>query len=67
MTGTDAERDAVVDHVVQAITNHHPELDADDVAQLVREEHAKLAGNPLQDYVEVLTEHAVKQRLHDGA
>lgn len=66
MTGTDAEPDLVVDHVVQAITTQHPEYDADAVAQLAREEHAKLAGNPVQDYVAVLTEHAVKQRLHDA-
>lgn len=65
MTGTDAEPDLVVDHVVQAITTQHPEHDAEAVAQLAREEHAKLAGNPVQDYVEVLTEHAVKQRLHE--
>jgi hypothetical protein len=65
MSGNGAEPDAVVDHVVQAITTQHPELDADAVAALAREEHAKLAANPVQDYVEVLTEHAVKQRLHE--
>ena len=66
MSGSEAEPDEVVDHVVQAITTHHPELDASEVEALAREEHARLAGNPVQDYVEVLTEHAVKQRLHDG-
>ncbi|QCR20453.1 three-helix bundle dimerization domain-containing protein [Agrococcus sp. SGAir0287] len=66
MSGTEAEPDAVVDHVVQAITTRHPELDGETVEHLAREEHAKLAGNPVQDYVEVLTEHAVKRRLHDG-
>lgn len=64
MSGTEAEGD-VVDHVVTAITTNHPEHDAATVAGLAREEFAKLEHNPVQDYVEVLTEHAVKQRLHD--
>jgi hypothetical protein len=65
MSDTDAE-EHVVDHVVQAITNGHPELDAAQVEGLAHEEYAKLEHNPVQDYVEVLTQHAVKQRLHDS-
>ncbi|GAA2176142.1 hypothetical protein GCM10009846_28750 [Agrococcus versicolor] len=65
MTDIEAEGH-VVDHVVQAITKAHPEIDASQVEGLAHEEYAKLEQNPVQDYVEVLTEHAVKQRLHDA-
>ncbi|MHC2187137.1 three-helix bundle dimerization domain-containing protein [Rathayibacter agropyri] len=68
---TDFDADQVVRDVTAAVRKKFPEQSEEQVAPLVREELADLVDRPVQDYLSVLTERAVKRRLkrekRDGA
>lgn len=55
---------AVIDHLVERF----PDQDHDHIAAVVRDAYARLAGNPVRDYVPVLVEHDARDRLQaEGA
>ncbi|AZZ56424.1 three-helix bundle dimerization domain-containing protein [Rathayibacter iranicus] len=68
---TDFDADQVVRDVTAAVRKKFPEQSEEQVTPLVREELAGLVDRPVQDYLSVLTERAVKRRLkrekRDGA
>jgi hypothetical protein len=60
---TDLDADQVVRDATAAVRKRFPDHSDAEVEALVREELIKLVDRPVQDYLSVLTERAVKQRL----
>jgi hypothetical protein len=60
---TDLDLDQVVRDVTASVRKKFPDHSEEQVAPLVREELADLQDRPVQDYLTVLTERAVKRRL----
>jgi hypothetical protein len=60
---TDFDLDQVVRDVTANVRKKFPDHSEEQVAPLVREELAGLQDRPVQDYLTVLTERAVKRRL----
>ncbi|MWV51446.1 hypothetical protein GRS96_19435 (plasmid) [Rathayibacter sp. VKM Ac-2803] len=60
---TDLDADQVVRDATAAVRAKFPDHSGAEVEALVREELTKLVDRPVQDYLSVLTERAVKQRL----
>ncbi|WP_146078985.1 three-helix bundle dimerization domain-containing protein [Rathayibacter sp. AY1E6] len=60
---TEFDLDQVVRDVTANVRKKFPDHSEEQVAPLVREELADLQDRPVQDYLTVLTERAVKRRL----
>jgi hypothetical protein len=52
-----------VDEVIDRLAAHFPDVPRVDVASVVYDEHRRLDGNPIRDYVPVLVEHEARDRL----
>jgi len=52
-----------IEQAVGRIADHFPEVPRGEIERLVHEEHEGFAGHPVRDYVPVLVEHAVRDRL----
>jgi hypothetical protein len=64
---TDDEARAI-DDVVERLAERFPTVTRERVAAIVAEEHLELEGNPIRDFVPVLVEHEVRERLRaEGA
>ena len=64
----DADEDKAIQAVIDRLAERFPDQDPDRIAAVVSEAHAKLAGNPVRDYVPVLVEHDARDRLQaEGA
>jgi hypothetical protein len=48
------------------MASRFPEVDRGIIDDVVREEHASFAGDPVRDYIPVLVERKVKARLRAG-
>lgn len=58
-----ATEDELVDQVVDRIAERFPDAPRDEVEEVVDEEHHRLDGNPIREFVPVLVEHEVRDRL----
>ncbi len=52
-----------VDSVIDRLAAHFPDVPRVQVESVVREEHHRLDGNPIRDFVPVLVEHEARDRL----
>ncbi|TFC85279.1 hypothetical protein E3T28_06715 [Cryobacterium sinapicolor] len=52
-----------VEKVVDRLTERFPDVPRSRVERAVREEHEAFSGRPIRDFVPVLVEHGVKERL----
>lgn len=52
--------------VVDRLSAHFPEVPRAHVEAVVTEEHRRLDGNPIRDFVPVLVEHEARDRLRSG-
>ena len=57
------DEDQGVDAVVGRLSDKYPGTSRDEIARLVDEEHRAFDGNPIRDYIPVLIEHRVRDRL----
>ncbi|MGK9148108.1 hypothetical protein KXS11_10835 [Plantibacter flavus] len=64
---TDIDHEEIIRQVTEKMTTKFPDADPGHVAELVRTEVSELAKRPIQDYVTVLTERAVKKSLKQEA
>ncbi|WP_205649369.1 three-helix bundle dimerization domain-containing protein [Agromyces sp. LHK192] len=62
-TGIDQEQ--LFDQVVVRLQDHFPDANRTEIERIVGEEHDRLEGNPIQDFVPVLVEHEARERLRD--
>jgi hypothetical protein len=57
-----------VEGVVDRLDAMYPDVSRERVVAVVNEEHLKLAGNPIRDFIPVLVEHEARERLRaEGA
>ncbi len=62
-----AEEDLLVAQVVDRLSEHFPDTSRLRIAEVVDDEHHRLDGNPIRDFIPVLVEHAARVRLRaDG-
>lgn len=61
MDASDEQR--AVGEVAERLAERFPDVPRDQVAQIVRDVHAALDGNPIRDFVPVLVEHDARERL----
>lgn len=52
--------------VVDRLSAHFPEVPRAQVEAVVTEEHQRLDGNPIRDFIPVLVEHEARDRLRSG-
>ncbi|TFC35598.1 DUF3562 domain-containing protein [Cryobacterium sp. TMT2-42-4] len=52
-----------VEKVVDRLAKRFPNVPRSSVERAVREEHQNFSGHPIRDFVPVLVEHGVKERL----
>ena len=52
-----------VAQVIERLAVQFPELERDQVEQVVHAAHQALSGNPIRDFVPVLVEHDAKEQL----
>lgn len=52
-----------LDHVVDRLAERYPAVPRDQIEDIVAEEHRSLDAGRLRDYVPILVEHAVRDRL----
>ena len=58
----------LMDQVVARLVEHNPGISRDTIEAIVHEEHRKLDGRPVREYVSVLVERSTKTRLqHHGS
>jgi hypothetical protein len=60
---TDIDIDEIYRQVTAKLRETFPQVPADEVDSVVRAELDELADRPVRDYIQVLTERAVKKRL----
>ena len=57
-----------VEGVVDRLAAMYPAVSRERVVTIVNEEHLRLAGNPIRDFIPVLVEHESRERLRaEGA
>jgi uncharacterized protein (DUF433 family) len=52
-----------LDHVVDRLAEKYPEVPRKRIEDIVEEEHSSLDAGRVRDYVPILVEHAVRDRL----
>lgn len=52
-----------VNQVVQRLSARFAAFEVDEIANVVRECHARFTGNPIRDFVPLLVEHAARDQL----
>lgn len=57
------EENIAVEHAADRLAERFPEVDREHIEELVEEEHETFEGAPVRDFVPVLVEHDVKQKL----
>lgn len=60
---TEVKPEEVVIQVSERLQAKNPDISAQEIDRIVREELAELVDRPVQDYLSVLTERAAKKRL----
>ena len=60
---TEVKPEEVVIQVSERLSAKYPDVSAEEIDRIVREELAELVDRPVQDYLSVLTERAAKKRL----
>ena len=60
---TDIDIDEIYRQVTAKLREMFPQVPSDEVGSAVRAELDELANRPVRDYIQVLTERAVKKRL----
>jgi hypothetical protein len=66
MIGTDEHGDEVA-KVIDRLATRFPTLERDHIADIVEEEHDRLNGARVRDFIPVLVEHAATDRLREEA
>ena len=61
------EEDRAVEQIIVRLEEKFPNEPPTSIEKTVREQQLALARNPLRDYIPVLIEHAVKERLRRAA
>jgi hypothetical protein len=59
------DEDAAVAQVIERLTGKFPETSPIEIAEVVKQEHDKLAGNPIRSFIPVLVEHEARDRLRE--
>lgn len=59
------EEQRALETVIERLAEYFPHTERAELARVVDEEHHKLDGNPVRDYIAVLVEHASRERLRD--
>lgn len=62
---TPEEEQRALETVIERLAEYFPHTERAELAGVVDEEHHKLDGNPVRDYIAVLVEHASRERLRD--
>ena len=57
--------DAAIDHVVDRLTSQFPSVRADDIEARVAEVRESFDEAPVRDFVPIIVEHDVKERLRE--
>lgn len=63
---TDFDEESVVAQTTDRLLERFPGHDRASIEEMVREEVGALVGMPVNDYIAVLSERAVKKRLKGG-
>lgn len=63
----DDTESVAVNRVIESLGADYPEVPHQAVVDLVQAEHARYAARPIRDYIPVLVEHAVRERLRGPA
>ncbi|WP_166870413.1 MULTISPECIES: hypothetical protein [unclassified Salinibacterium] len=50
-------------HVIETLEQKYPQVPREELEAVVNEEFGLLAGRPVRDYLEILTERAARKRL----
>ena len=58
------DENQMMDQVIARLVASTAGSSAEEITRLVHEEHSKLDGRPVRDYVAVLVERSAKKRLH---
>lgn len=61
------EEDRAVEQIIVRLSKKFPNETATTIEKTVHEQQLALSRNPLRDYIPVLIEHAVKERLRRAA
>ena len=59
------EEQRALETVIERLAEYFPDTERGELVRIVDEEHHKLDGNPVRDYVAVLVEHSSHERLRD--
>ena len=59
------EEQRALETVIERLAEYFPDTERAELVRVVDEEHHKLDGNPVRDYIAVLVEHASHERLRD--
>lgn len=52
-----------VDEVIDRLAGKYPEVDREEIARIVADEHHAFEGRPVRDFVPVLVEKSAKKRV----
>jgi hypothetical protein len=55
----------IMDQIADRLSGNYPDVSADAVSQLVREQHARFAGRPIRDFVPLFVERHARFRLEE--
>ena len=59
------EEQRALETVIERLAEYFPDTERAELVRVVDEEHHKLDGNPVRDYIAVLVEHASHEHLRD--
>jgi len=62
---TPEEEQRALETMTERLAEYFPDTERAELVRVVDEEHRKLDGNPVRDYITVLVEHASRERLRD--
>ena len=62
---TPEEEQQALETVIERLTEYFPDTERAELVRVVDDEHHKLDGNPVRDYIAVLVEHASHERLRE--
>ena len=63
MTMSPRDESQLMDQVIARLAQKAIGVTADEISRIVHEEHHKLEGRPVRDYISVLVERSAKKRL----
>ncbi|WP_413316753.1 hypothetical protein AA0Z99_08960 [Agrococcus sp. 1P02AA] len=60
---TNIDDEEIIRQVAMKLTEDHPDWERPEVERVAREELARIAESPVQDFLLILTERATKKRM----